>query len=121
MNNETIAFLQLVAKGEELIFLLGGFHRSYNERLDLYYNLLLKLVDYAIEKGYKYLDLGQTAEETKLKLGLANTQNICMLTIAIPFQRGDFKLIPSFSYQPYAIKHRVFKEENDENPLGKMS
>ena len=96
---------------EELIFLLGGFHRSYNERLDLYYNLLLKLVDYAIEKGYKYLDLGQTAEETKLKLGLANTQNICMLTIAIPFQREISKLIPSFSYQPYAIKHGFLRRK----------
>lgn len=122
LNNETIAFLQLVAKGEELIFLLGGFHRSYNERLDLYYNLLLKLVDYAIEKGYKYLDLGQTAEETKLKLGASQYPKYMYAYHSNPLFNGVIsKLIPSFSYQPYAIKHRVFKEENDENPLGKMS
>lgn len=122
LNNETIAFVQLVEKGDDLIFLLGGFNRQYNQRLDLYFNILLRVVDYAIKNGYKSLDLGQTAEETKLKLGATQYTKYMYIHHSNTIINGILsKLIDKFSYQAYAINHQVFKEENDENPLSKMS
>ena len=36
---------------------------------DLYYYMLYKIIEYAIDRQCKIIDFGQTSEETKMKLG----------------------------------------------------
>lgn len=66
---EPVAFVQLLENSEELVFLLGGIDYSLNSKYDIYTNMLLSIVKYGIEKGFRTIEMGQTAEDTKMKLG----------------------------------------------------
>ncbi len=118
VNNEAIAFIQLVERGKELIFLFGGFNHSLNGRYDLYINLLLEIIRYGIENGFKYIDLGQTAGETKSKLG--GIQHNKYMYVHHSNKIINFilnKLVDKFSYNQYHVSHNVFKEEEDEGSI----
>ena len=64
-----VAFTALLRKGERLHFIFGGMDYEKRDRLDLYYNMLLFILRYGIACGAKAIDYGQTAEQTKLRLG----------------------------------------------------
>ena len=64
-----IAFVQTVRNGDELVFMFGGMDYSAGNTYDTYLNMLLHIVREAISGGRAGLDLGQTAEETKVRLG----------------------------------------------------
>jgi hypothetical protein len=68
-EGQAIAFFQTVGNDEELIFMFGGMDYAQRDRYDIYINLLFEIIRYAIRQGYTHLDLGQTAEEAKLRLG----------------------------------------------------
>lgn len=68
-GGRTLAFVQLLENGDELIFVLGGFDYALNMEYDLYLNILLEILREGIQGGFKVVDLGQTAEDSKLKLG----------------------------------------------------
>lgn len=68
-DHKVLGFVMLIENGEELIFLFTGFDYHLNYRFFTYQNLLLEIVGYAIDNKFKIIDFGQTAEETKLKLG----------------------------------------------------
>lgn len=121
VNHEAIGFVQLVENHEELIFLFGGFKHHLNQAYDLYMNMLVEIIDYGIKGGCTVIDFGQTAEETKLKLGaqqqskymyVHHSHALCNAVIG--------KLIHRFSYKPYPVWHKVFKEDGDEGFIGKM-
>ncbi len=67
-DGSPIGFVLLKKNGNELIFLLCGMDYEY-DTADLYYMMLLKIVEYAIENGCRTIDLGQTSEKTKLRFG----------------------------------------------------
>jgi hypothetical protein len=69
VQGKAIAFFQTVDYGSELIFLLGGMDYAQRDRYDIYFNLLFEIIRYAINHGYTSVDLGQTAEETKMRFG----------------------------------------------------
>lgn len=59
----------LVKKEDKLLdFMLCGMDYSY-ETADLYYVMLLNIIDYAIRNGCTMIDFGQTSEQTKMKFG----------------------------------------------------
>jgi len=68
-RQERLGFVQLVQNGQELIFLFTGFNYQLNNKFAIYLNLLLEIVRYGINNKFKVIDFGQTAEESKLKLG----------------------------------------------------
>ena len=68
-NAVPVGFIQLIENGPELIFEFVGFDHRLNGRYDIYIGLLLKIVQYGIEHRFEWIDLGQTADEAKLKLG----------------------------------------------------
>lgn len=122
VDDEAIAFIQLAGNGDELVFLFGGFIHGLNQKYDLYMNILLEIIKYGIEKGYKHIDLGQTAEETKLKLGaIQHTKYMYVHHSNSIMDAIISRLIDKFSYSHYEISHRVFKEEKDEGSVSKMS
>ncbi len=68
-EGQAIAFFQTVDHNRELIFMFGGIDYALRDQYDIYLNLLFEIIRYAIRQGYARVDLGQTAEAAKLRLG----------------------------------------------------
>lgn len=69
MEEEKIrGFVLLKMVEDKLIFMLCGMDYT-QETADLYYYMLYTIICYGIERKCKVIDLGQTSEETKMKLG----------------------------------------------------
>ena len=64
-----IAFVQMVRDGRELVFMFTGMDYSVSRQYDTYLNLLLYIVRKGIESGCRSIDLGQTTEDVKGRLG----------------------------------------------------
>ena len=110
---ETVAFIQLKTIENKLCFLFGGFHKENNDIYDIYFNMLLKIVEIGIEKNIDTIEFGQTAEESKLKIGCREVPKYLYAHHSNPILNFIIqKLLPVFSYKPYNIKHHVFKENH---------
>ncbi len=121
VHEKIVGFVQLLEKKKELIFLFGGFDHSINQKYDLYMNMLLQIIRYGIEQGCHSIDLGQTAEETKLKLGaIQYPQRMYVYHSNNLLNKIISSRVVPFSYKKYEVFHKVFKGEKDENSAGKM-
>lgn len=69
LNGKAKAFVQFVEVNEKIIAEFCGFDYKERDKYDLYNNTILSLIEYAIENGFKIIDIGQSAEEAKLKFG----------------------------------------------------
>jgi hypothetical protein len=67
-NDIELGFVLLKKHQDTLYFMLCGMNYDV-DTADLYYFMLYKIIAYAIENKCKYIDFGQTSEETKLKMG----------------------------------------------------
>ncbi len=110
-TQNVVGFIQLKEFGGRLCFLFGGFKKNNIEKYDIYYNMLLKIIEAGIEKKVKIIEFGQTAEESKLKIGCKEVNKY------IYVHHSNFilnfiiqKVLPVMSYKPYSTIHHVFKE-----------
>ncbi len=111
-SNEIIGFIQLKEIDNTLYFLFGGFHKEDNE-YDLYYNMLIKILQLGIEKGVKTINFGQTAEESKLKIGCVEVPKYLYIHHSnVIINKILQTLAPLFSYKPYKTEHHVFKSDS---------
>lgn len=109
-TKDVIGFIQLKEINDKLCFLFGGFKKEDNLKYDIYYNMLLKIVEIGIEKQVKFIEFGQTAEECKLKIGCREVPKYMYVHHSNPvLNRVIQKLVPLFSYKPYNVEHHVFK------------
>jgi hypothetical protein len=69
LGGRPVGFVQLIEDGGLLTFAFAGFDRALNETYDLYYNLLLALTRYGLDRGCTAIDYGQTAYDCKLRFG----------------------------------------------------
>lgn len=114
-TNEAAGFVQLKESKDTLYFLFGGFNKADIEKCDIYYNMLLKILEVGIEKSVKKIEFGQTAEETKLKIGCKEKYKYLYIHHSNPIINFFIRLlVPLFTYKPYAIEHHVFKHKNEE-------
>lgn len=105
-----IGFIQVKEIEDRLYFLFGGFKKEDVESLDIYYNMLLKIIDIGIEKSVKTIEFGQTAEESKTKIGCIQVPKYLYVHHSNPVINLFIRLLlPLFSYRPYKIQHRVFR------------
>lgn len=105
-----LGFVQIQQIDEDLLFLFGGFDKEDNKAYDLYYNMLLKIVEIGIERNIKTIEFGQTAEASKLKIGCEEKKKYLYIHHSnIMINKIVKLLVPFFSYKPYKIKHNVFK------------
>jgi hypothetical protein len=58
-----------VTDKDTLIYFFGGLNYELNDQFNSYFNNLAEILREAINKNYKQIDFGQTAEIAKLKLG----------------------------------------------------
>ena len=69
-DKKPVGFVLLKENGSELVFMLCGMDYTLDkDNADLYFYMLLKIVEYALEKNLRIIDFGQTSEKTKLKFG----------------------------------------------------
>jgi len=109
-TNDVIAFIQVKEIKDKLYFLFGGFKKEDVETYDIFYNMLLEIVELGIEKHVKSIEFGQTAEESKLKIGCKETYKYLYIHHSNPVLNFVIQLlVPLFSYKPYNIEHHVFK------------
>ncbi|HAS83084.1 MAG TPA: hypothetical protein DCS43_10535 [Verrucomicrobia bacterium] len=69
MQGHALGFIQTVRDGGTLYFLFGGMDYALRDRYDVYWNLLLAVIAEAFEEGCHTVELGQTAELAKQRLG----------------------------------------------------
>ena len=110
-DNNVIGFIQLKDFNDKLCFLFGGFNKEDVEKYDIYYNMLLKIIEIAIEKKVKTIEFGQTAEESKLKIGCKEVSKYLYVHHSNYILNYIIQsLLPTMSYKPYKTIHHVFKE-----------
>ena len=109
---EPVGFVQLLANGPELIFEFVGLDYGCNARIPVYHRLLLEIVDYGIRNGFETIDFGQTADDTKLKLGCRYTYLYAALHHSNPLVNAVCRrAAPFLEYKPLTTRFRVFKED----------
>ena len=114
LSNEekVVGFGQMLENGTELIFEFVGVDYEYNGVYDTYHRILLEIVKYGIEHGFKTIDFGQTADESKLKLGSEYTMLYAYLHHSNKFINSiNKKLARHIEYKPITTNYTVFKED----------
>lgn len=115
-KDKIVGFGQMVENGDELIFEFVGVDYTYNEKYDTYHRILLEITRYGIENNFKTIDFGQTADESKLKLGSQYTMLYAYLHHTNPVLNFiNCRLAKYIEYRPLQTKFNVFKEEEDED------
>ncbi len=103
-------FVQLLENGSELVFEFVGLDYTVNQKYDTYLCMLLNIVRYGIEHGFKTIDFGQTADDTKLKLGCKYTYLYAYLNHKNPLLNAVCRLLaPKLEYKPVRENFAVFK------------
>lgn len=107
-----VGFVQLLQNGEELVFEFVGLDYACNEKMPVYHRMLYEIVRYGIENGFKTIDFGQTADDTKLKLGCRYETLYAALHHSNPVVNTVCKILaPKLQYKPLKTDFHVFKEE----------
>ena len=110
-SGELVGFVQLVHDSSKLTFLFGGFKHDCVKTYDLYMAMLLEIIRIGIERGVSIIEFGQTAEETKLKLGCVPVEKVLYVhhsNKVLHFLIA--RLLPLLTYKPHGIAYNVFKE-----------
>jgi predicted N-acyltransferase len=78
-TGEVIGFLWSLLVGGRYYGLYMGMDYDWNARCDLYFNLVYAELDYALRSGARTIDLGQTADRFKARLGSeAESRTFCI-------------------------------------------
>ena len=113
LKGQPVGFVQLMENGSELIFEFVGIDYKYNAQYQVYHRMLYEIIRYGIENGFKSIDFGQTADDTKLKLGCRYTYLYAWLHHSnrlVNYLLGKFA--PRLVYKPVGVNFRVFREES---------
>jgi hypothetical protein len=107
-DGSLIAVLVLKGYGDTLTFMFCGFRRK--EGASLYHNLLIYVIRKGIEEGYKRIDMGQTSEAAKLRLGCTEEIKHLLVHHGNPVVNSVIhRASGRFSYRRYKVMHRVFR------------
>lgn len=106
-----VGFVQLKQRLEEVQFLFGGIDYSQSGSFDTYVNMLLFIVQESIARKCKLIDFGQTAEDTKAKLGCELHRKFMYVRHSNPLLNWSLRqLMHLFDYKAPSCEFRVFKE-----------
>lgn len=118
-DNEARGFVLLKETDGTLVFMLCGMDYRY-ETADLYYFMLYTILEYGIKRGVQRIDLGQTSEETKLKLGAVLEKRYFYAHHSNPVINRLVRLGKNLLAYHYRFpEYRVFLEEKDESTVSK--
>jgi hypothetical protein len=94
-----------------LFFYFGGMNYALRDRFDSYHNNLLGILSMAMEGGYSDVDLGQTAEIAKLRIGGEISERNMFLYHRNRLVMAVFRLfINMINYGHHSPEHHVFRQ-----------
>ncbi|MDQ7798720.1 MAG: GNAT family N-acetyltransferase [Candidatus Edwardsbacteria bacterium] len=112
MDTTVLAWAFLVPQGRYLYFLFGGFNDRWNEEFSIYNNLLLAIIRFSIENKFDKVNLGQTAELSKMRIGGYPRERFLLVRHTNCLINQVIKKTDIFSYRKKYPTPHVFK--NDE-------
>ncbi len=105
-------FAQAIENGKELVWAFVGHCQHDNAQRDIYLNLILRLIRHGIENGFEVFEMGQTAEEAKLRLGGTYTHLQALARHSFPLMHLGCRLVmPMLACKPVPDIFRVFRDE----------
>ena len=111
-KGEPIAFVQLANHDKELFFLFGGINYLLNHKYDSYMNMIAFILRHGIENKYSTIDMGQTAEDTKMKFGCSQHKKFMHIYHPNTIIRFLIKLLSNkLSYKSSDLILNLYKEE----------
>ena len=109
-DDSPCGFVLLKKNKNKLIFMLCGMDYSYDTS-DLYYLMLYKIIEYAIDNKCEYIDFGQTSEDAKLKMGCYLDKRYFYIHHSNKFLNKIAYLMRGILEYKYSFNdYRVFKE-----------
>ena len=79
-DNELIAFYSFIDDGHQLLGHFLGTMKENNLRYQVYFNILIKFIEFAIQGQFKEINLARTAIEIKSSVGAVPVDLVCYLT-----------------------------------------
>ncbi len=94
-------FAQMRKNDEELLFEFVGLNKKNVSKYDTYIRLLVEVVRYGIENGFKTVDCGQTTDDMKIRLGCKYEMLYALISHSNPIINFFLKkLMPWIQYKP---------------------
>ena len=111
-EEKVVGFGQMLPNGTELVFEFVGVDYGLNNTYDTYHRILLEIVKYGIENKFETIDFGQTADESKLKLGSKYTMLYAYMHHSNKMLNSVYKKMAKYiEYKPITTDYNVFKED----------
>lgn len=108
-NDSPLAFVLLHRQGQRMEFVFGGMDYSRRDEYDLYYNMLLKILQESFAAGCVHIDFGQTAEHSKMRVGCEIEPRYMAVFCRFGWVNALLrKLVPLFAYHPPKAHYRAF-------------
>lgn len=109
-EEKVVGFGQMLPNGTELVFEFVGVDYEQNNTYDTYHRILLEIVKYGIENKFETIDFGQTADESKLKLGSKYTMLYAYMHHSNKMLNSVYKKMAKYiEYKPITTDYNVFK------------
>ena len=111
LKDKLVGWFITLYTNQKLYFFLGGLDYSLNEEYNTYLRFLIEIIKLGIRLNVESIDLGQTAEEPKMRLGGENHKLYLAAfhknMIVRLFLRSAIKIL---EYKTKFSVHHVFKE-----------
>ncbi len=105
-----LGHVSIIEKNESFVPLFLGYDKALNKDYDVYFNLVYKILEVAIEEKKKYIKFGQTADYFKQKMGCYSTSVWWYIYISSPFLRPFTRYIFAKLFPPIEdYKFELFK------------
>lgn len=113
-SGRPLAFVLLEHRGDATDFLFGGMDYGARDDKDLYMNMLVKVVEEGIRHGSAEIHLGQTAEDSKRRLGAALVPRYMLYLSSSRILTALARfLLRRVEYRDNSKPCHVFREETD--------
>ncbi len=114
IEEKTIGFCQYYIDEKTLYFMFCGINYETLKTYDTYLNMLLIIIRRGIEAGVKTIDLGQTTETIKQKLGgTLKPLYICHYHKNSIIRSLMKNIMPILGYKTPTTRYHVFKNKGD--------
>ncbi len=110
VDGRAVGFIQTVRDAKTLYFLFGGMDYALRDQYDVYWNLLIAVIAEAFATGCRIVELGQTAELAKQRLGGQLVPRHLHVRHASTAVNKSLRLAARcFSYRPPEGGYHVFR------------
>jgi hypothetical protein len=110
-KQKPVAFIMISNTQAKTTFIFGGMDYSLRDTYDLYYNMMIQVLQVGFAHHADRIDFGQTAENTKCRLGCVLEPRYMLFFTGNPLLMILVKrLIRFIEYKPIDETYHVFKE-----------